>query len=101
MMHPEHLADLRKSGLTDEIIKAAGVYTVPPDEIDTKLGGLANGVVSALAFPISRLTILSDIKSGERKAPTPRLPSIYKRPALRTTFTLPLRLTCKGTVSLP
>jgi len=45
------LADLRKSGLTNETIKGAGIYTVPPDEIDKKLGGLANGVVSALAFP--------------------------------------------------
>ena len=50
-LHPDHLADLRQSGLTDETIRAAAVYTVPPDEIGKKLGGLANGVVSALAFP--------------------------------------------------
>ncbi len=48
-MHPLHLADLQRSGLTDETIQAAGIYTVPI-EIDKKLGGLANGVVSALAF---------------------------------------------------
>ncbi len=51
VLHPDHLADLRKSGLTDESIQAAGVYTVPPDEVGKTLGGLANGVVSALAFP--------------------------------------------------
>ena len=50
-MHAQHLDDLRLSGLTDETIQAAGVYTVPPDEIGKKLGGLANGLVSALAFP--------------------------------------------------
>jgi hypothetical protein len=50
-LHPEHMADLKRSGLTDETIQAAGIYTVPPDEIGKKLGGLANGVVSALAFP--------------------------------------------------
>ena len=50
-LHPAHLADLKKSGLTPETIRAAGVYTVPPAEIGKKLGGLGNGVVSALAFP--------------------------------------------------
>jgi hypothetical protein len=50
-LHPGHLADLNKSGLTDETIRAAAIYTVNPDEIGKKLGGLANGVVSALAFP--------------------------------------------------
>jgi hypothetical protein len=46
-----HLADLQESGLTDETIQAAGIYTVPTDEIAKKLGGLAEGVESALAFP--------------------------------------------------
>jgi len=50
-LHPDHLGDLRRSGLADEIIQVAGLDTVPPDEIRKKLGGLANGVVSALAFP--------------------------------------------------
>lgn len=49
--HPQHLSDLRKSGLHDGTIDAAGIYTVPPGEIDKKLGGLGNNVVSAMAFP--------------------------------------------------
>ena len=49
--HPQHLSDLRKSGLNDVTIDAAGIYTVPPGEIGKKLGGLANNVVNALAFP--------------------------------------------------
>jgi hypothetical protein len=51
LFHPAHLADLRKSGLSDETIGAAAIYTVPPDEVGKRLGCLANGVVSALAFP--------------------------------------------------
>jgi len=52
-LHPDHLADLRRSGLTDETIQAAGIYTVPPDEIGRGKNrkGLPEGVVSALAFP--------------------------------------------------
>jgi hypothetical protein len=50
-LHPVHREDLERSGLTPETIRAAGIYTVPPDEIGKKLGGQANGVVSALAFP--------------------------------------------------
>ena len=53
-LHTEHLADLRIiSGLTDETIQAAGIYTVPPDEIGQGKNrkGLPVGVMSALAFP--------------------------------------------------
>jgi hypothetical protein len=50
-LHPKHLANLRRSGLSDETIQTAGIYTVPPAEINKKLGALGNGVVSALAFP--------------------------------------------------
>jgi hypothetical protein len=50
-LHPEHQTDLENSGLTPSTITAAGIYTVPPDIINRKLGGLASGVVSALAFP--------------------------------------------------
>ena len=52
-LHPEHLADLRQSGLTPETIQAAGIYSVPPDEIGQGKNrkGLPEGVVSALAFP--------------------------------------------------
>lgn len=52
-LHPDHLADLRRSGLTSETIHAAGIYTVPPDEIGQgkKRKGLPEGLESALAFP--------------------------------------------------
>jgi hypothetical protein len=53
-LHPEHLADLRRSGLTDETIRAAGIYTVPPDRLERlcrQWGKLAKGVVNAYAIP--------------------------------------------------
>ena len=50
-LHHEHLADLERSGLTLETIQAAQIHTISLDEINKKLGGLANGVLSALAFP--------------------------------------------------
>ncbi|MGD0826593.1 MAG: DUF3854 domain-containing protein [Desulfobaccales bacterium] len=50
-LHPEHMADLKRSGLTDETIQAAGIYTVSPGEIGKKLGGGDSGIDSLLAFP--------------------------------------------------
>ena len=46
-----HLADLQQSGLTDETIRAAKIYTVSPGEIGKKLGGNDGGIISMLAFP--------------------------------------------------
>lgn len=37
-MHPDHLADLRKSGLLDEIISKAGIESVMPHDIDKGIG---------------------------------------------------------------
>ena len=50
-LHPDHLADLRRSVVTDETIRVAGIYSVPPDEIGKKLGGGDAGIISLLAFP--------------------------------------------------
>ena len=37
-LHPDHLTDLRKSGLSDETIKASGIASVPPRDIRKRLG---------------------------------------------------------------
>jgi hypothetical protein len=53
-LHPNHLADLQKSGLTDETIREAGIYSVPPRDINKKLGqGFPHPekINSLLAFP--------------------------------------------------
>jgi hypothetical protein len=52
-LHHDHLADLRRSGLSDETIRTAGIYTVQPSDIGKKLGGGDAGMVSLLAFPYS------------------------------------------------
>jgi len=50
-LHPEHLADLRKSGLTDETILAAGLYSIRPSDLAKLVGFNPLGVQSALCFP--------------------------------------------------
>ncbi len=37
-LHPDHLADLRKSGLSDETIFESGIKSVRPADIDMKIG---------------------------------------------------------------
>lgn len=49
-LHPDHLAELKKSGLTDATIEAAGIYTVPPSQINKVMGRNAP-ITSLLAFP--------------------------------------------------
>jgi hypothetical protein len=49
--HPDHLKDLRNSGLSDETIEAAGLYSVPPRDI-RKITAIGR-VDSLLAFPYS------------------------------------------------
>lgn len=44
--HPDHLIDLRKSGLSDETIKQANIQTVPPDQINKRLGFNISGLSS-------------------------------------------------------
>ena len=49
--HPEHLADLRRSGLNDHTINMMGVRSVRPTEIDKLRNGGLSGVTSVLEFP--------------------------------------------------
>lgn len=50
-LHPDHLADLRRSGLTDETIAALGIYSARPQDISKLIGWDPPGVQSALVFP--------------------------------------------------
>ena len=45
--HPDHLADLRKSGLSDETIEQSGIKTIPPGQINKRLGINIPGLSSA------------------------------------------------------
>jgi putative DNA primase/helicase len=50
-LNPEHLGDLRKSRLSNETIEAAGIKTVPPDEITEKLGFTISNIESMYEIP--------------------------------------------------
>ncbi len=50
-LHPDHLADLRASGLRDETIRAAGVYSLAPRFIEHFFGSVPAEVQTALCFP--------------------------------------------------
>jgi hypothetical protein len=52
-LHPPHLADLRKSGLTDETIARQKIRSVPPSAISPLLGFPTPKVNSALLFPFA------------------------------------------------
>jgi hypothetical protein len=49
--HPAHLADLRRSGLTDETIRLQKISDVPPHMIDQLLDFQASKVTSAYLIP--------------------------------------------------
>lgn len=54
-LSPDHLIDLRKSGLTDDTITKANIHSVPPRDISKILGkGYADKVDSLLAFPYGK-----------------------------------------------
>jgi len=51
-LHPDHVANLRGSGLTDETIAASGIWSVPPTDFPRVLGPrLAGLITSAMAIP--------------------------------------------------
>ena len=53
-LHPDHVADLRASGLTDDTIRAAGVYSIRPRDIALFFSarkGVPSSIETALCFP--------------------------------------------------
>ena len=57
--HPDHLADLRLSGLNDETIRAAGVYSIAPSLIShffSARKGIPSEIESAFCFPYQGYT---------------------------------------------
>lgn len=50
-LHPAHLADLRRSTLTDETIESQGIRSVPPSMIQHLLGFNPSGITSAMLIP--------------------------------------------------
>jgi hypothetical protein len=53
-LHPDHIADLRKSGLSDETILKADIKSVPPDMINKKLGFNISDLTSCYEIPYDK-----------------------------------------------
>ena len=49
--HPDHWADLCKSGLSPDTIQSLGIYSTRPGDIPKLIGWIPEGVTSALVFP--------------------------------------------------
>ncbi|MFH0813441.1 MAG: DUF3854 domain-containing protein [Pseudomonadota bacterium] len=58
-LHPDHLENLRRSGLSDETILEAGIESVPPDEIGKicleSVGYVPAGITSMYRIPYPRV----------------------------------------------
>ena len=54
--HPDHLTDLRKSGLTDQTIRSAGVYSIRPSDLALFFRSMPPSVEPGCAFPIKAAT---------------------------------------------
>jgi len=52
-LHPDHLADLRKSGITDETVGVQKIRTIPPSMIGALLGFAPAGTTSAYVIPFA------------------------------------------------
>lgn len=50
-LHPDHLADLKKSGLSNETVLLAGIESVRPDRINKELGFNLPGLISMYKIP--------------------------------------------------
>jgi hypothetical protein len=53
-LHPDHLADLRRSGLSDKTILKAGIKSLPPNEITKKLGFNNPDITSCYEIPYDK-----------------------------------------------
>jgi hypothetical protein len=51
VLHPDHLADLRRSGLSDETIAQAGIHSLRPGDIPRLLGRNPTGIESVFEIP--------------------------------------------------
>ena len=71
ILHPLHLEDLRKSGLSDSTIAEAGIKTLPPNDINKRLGFNISALISCYEIPyddsFSRFRVFYDTASDRKK----------------------------------
>ncbi len=61
-LHPLHLQDLRKSGVSDQTVIEAGIVTVPPGDINREVGYSDPSIRSAYRIPYPGLDGYSRLK---------------------------------------
>lgn len=61
-LNPEHLADLRKSGLNDTTIRMMDVHSLSVDDLAQRLGWKPSGVQTAMGIPYPNLPQFSRYK---------------------------------------
>src|SRR5215472_14407786 len=74
-LHPAHLADLRSSGLTDETVIAAGLYSLRPSDLAHFFVQVSDQIQTALCFPyqgrnFARIKLFPSV--GKQKYAQPR-----------------------------
>jgi len=82
--YPDHLADLRTSGLEDETIKTAGVYSLRPSDFSLFFGrnGPPSALNTALCFPyqghaFARIKLFPNLGKMKYSQPPKTNPRLY------------------------
>jgi Domain of unknown function (DUF3854)/Protein of unknown function (DUF3631) len=100
-LHPDHLADLRRSGLTDATISAAGIQSLAPADFVGVLGiRLASAITSALLIPypeadgFERVKLFPPVATADGGTiryfqPVRSAPRLYLPPRARSALTDP------------
>lgn len=60
-VYPEHLEDLKKSGLNDETIEKSKVYSIGPTQLQRKIGYSPPHIKDVLVIPYPQKTDLNGI----------------------------------------
>jgi Domain of unknown function (DUF3854) len=84
-LHTAHLADLRASGLNDDTIRAAGVYSIRPADIPrffSARNGVPPEIRTALCFPyqgggFARIKLFPAVGKMKYSQPAKTSPSLY------------------------
>ncbi len=99
-LQPEHLEDLRRSGLTDQTIVAAKIRTIPPADLARFIGPhLATKVSSAMLIPylegnFYRVKLFPEVPDGDGHTiryyqPAGTAPQLYLPSHARAALTNP------------
>ncbi len=101
-LHPDHLEDLRRSGLSDETIERYRIESVPTEDLGRELGGIASHIKSSYRIPYEghngfcRFKLFPPVGSQKYHQPKDTTPHLFlttKGEAARTDPRIELALT--------